>query len=332
MRQGVLTFRWILYGCLITLLANACSMIRQTVVRPTANTPFLSDLRASSLNLRQIDDLQAQSYRFMVVGHLYGTPDGDDIDPDGALIQQVPALKKMDLSMMVSLGDMVRHSTKTDFNRLKEMLLDPLPYPIFNTVGNHDVQNRALYQARFGITYYTFRYGPVDMIFLDTVKELCSVDSEQMAMLRRALPQAVNDPQVRHIFIFMHHTLFFQNEVLFELKNRAAGPNSWECYGQGNFAQVMKELVAPAAAQKPVYLFAGDVGAWGNLSPYIERRTNPSLTMVMTGLGDLPTDSTILVTVNGESVQLEVYKLVDGSLHSIEEYTPAYWEKIGRGK
>ena len=32
----------------------------------------------------------------------------------------------------------------------------------------------------------------------------------------------------------------------------------------------MDEVLIPAAKEKPVYLFAGDVGAWGNLTPYYE--------------------------------------------------------------
>lgn len=60
--------------------------------------------------------------------------------------------------MLVSLGDIVRHSTPEDFNNLEWVLLEPLPFPVFNIPGNHDVVKRSEYAARYGQTYYTPSY------------------------------------------------------------------------------------------------------------------------------------------------------------------------------
>jgi len=279
----------------------------------------------ASMNLRELPDPTGQADHFLVVGHLYGTIQGDDRIPAKTLLDQMPALEKSGLRMLVSLGDMVKHSEVEDFDLLEQHLLQPAAYPVFNAVGNHDVENRALYEERYGATYYSFRDGTSWMIFLDTERENCSIDAPQREMLSQALDAALKDDEVRQIFIFMHKTLFFKNERLFELKKEIAGPNVWDCYGGGNFAEILAGLIEPAAQQKPVYLFAGDVGAYGNLSPYYERREDISLTMVMTGIGEFPSDSAILITVEGSDVRLEAYSLTGQTLEPLEYYSPDYW-------
>ena len=291
--------------------------------------PLADRVRASakdaSMNLRAFPEPAGGVSRFLVAGHVYGTIQGDDRLPAKTLLDQMPALGQLNLRMLVSLGDMVKHSETEDFDLLDELLLQPAAYPVFNTVGNHDVENRALYEERYGPTYFSFRDMSSWFIFLDTEREVCSIDAPQQEMLAQALEAALAEDEVRQIFIFMHKTLFFKNERLFGLKKEIAGPNVWDCYNTGNFAQILARLIEPAAQQKPVYLFAGDVGAYGNLSPYYERRSDLPLTMVMTGIGEFPTDSAILVTVDDGDVRMEVYPLAGQAPEPLENYSPEYW-------
>ena len=182
-----------------------------------------------------------------------------------------------------------------------------------------------LYQGWYGPTYYSFAYGPAYFIFLDTEIETCAIDAPQRRMLERALQAALQEDSARHIFIFMHKTLFLKNDALFELDRDEASPNDWVCYDNPAFPPILDALIAPAAAQKPVYLFAGDVGAEGNLSPWYERLADQNLTMLMTGLGDRPTDAGILVTVDSGGVRLELYPLSGAKLPPLETFTPDYW-------
>jgi len=48
-------------------------------------------------------------------------------------------------------------------------------------------------------------------------------------------------------------------------------PNEWICYHSTNYPNIVTDILLPAAAVKPIYVFAGDVGATGgNLSPFYE--------------------------------------------------------------
>jgi hypothetical protein len=318
--RAVVVFALAIFLLGLTGCARVNKAVKKVFYDPGKATP--AEFR---LNRLPLPDPQAASYRFLVIGHGYGSTTVDDHLPDPALLEKIPEINDLGLSMLVSLGDLVQQSIPEDFDHLQRSLLDPLNVPVFNTPGNHDVVNRDAYQARFGQTYYSFRAGPAQMIFLDTEREPCSIDSEQQKMLSTVLARALRDRQVEQIFIFMHKTLFFANPRLAEINQLPGIPNVMDCYASAPFAALLDETILPAARQKPVILFGGDVGAWANLTPYYEKRSDAALTMVMTGLGDNPQNAGILVTVEGGAVRMEVYSLTGQPVQPLEDYTPEYW-------
>jgi len=270
-------------------------------------------------------------FDFFVVGHIYGSQQVIDHKPDAALLSALPVISEASPDFIVSLGDMAEQSNGEEFDLLESTFLSQVSFPVFNTVGNHDVADRPFYEERFGTTFFTFKYGPARMIFLDTERVKCKLDEAQNYMLSTSVAHALRDRDTRYVFVFMHKTLFFQNEILAEKKDRMAGPNEWKCYGSRAFQQVMEELLIPAAAQKPVYLFAGDVGAWGNLTPYYEQHPDVPLTMLMTGLGDTDQDNILHVHVDGSQVTVESIFLNGMTAQPLEEFNPAYWENVATG-
>lgn len=310
---------------LLVFLLAGCQPAQPTP-RPATQNPVDALPREVSLNQMDIPQSGSGDFRFLVVGHLYGTIDGDDNEPDHALVTKIPALKNARLNMLVSLGDMVKHSRDEDFNTLSEQLLNPLEIPVFNTPGNHDVEDRSLYEFRYGQTFYSFKAGSSRMIFLDTERQPCNFDTAQQKFLSAALLSAQEDEMVKNVFIFMHKTLFFKNDALYNAQNTAYLPNETICYNEKNFAGIMESEIQPVLAKKPVYLFAGDVGAWGNLTPYYEQHTDLPLTMIMTGLGDQPKDAGIFVTIQGADVHLELYPLTDNPMPALDTFSPTYWD------
>lgn len=290
-------------------------------------TDIDSDPSTVSLNRLDLAESDTQAYRFLVIGHAYGGIQLDDHLPSRNLLQNIDNLKSMDLRFLVSLGDMVMHSTPGEFDSLNLSLLSAVPFPIFNAPGNHDVEDRQLYESRFGKTYYTFRHGSARFIFLDTEYKTCQINTSQQELLSKALKAGLRDRHTRHIFIFMHKTLFLHNDFLFERQKSWAMPNVWDCYNNTNFMRIMDEQILPVTARKSVYLFAGDVGAWGNLSPYYDRREDVALTMVMTGLGDEPSDAGVLVTIDGQEIHLEAYSFTGQELPPLDSFTPEYWNR-----
>lgn len=319
---------------LLALLGAWKSGIAGRIYRRLFPGPIPGEIRADQakgLNGARLGEVSSDAFDFIVVGHLYGKQVADDHRPAQTLLSALPAVVDLNPAFLVSMGDMVQYSTVEDFDLLDQFLLKKLPFPVFNTVGNHDVGDRALYEQRYGATYYTFDYGPARLIFLDTEIERCGLDGAQKNMLRRSVEQALKDADIRYILIFMHKTLFFSNDVLASQRMPLAGPNEWTCYMIPPW-KVMGDIILPASAQKPVYLFAGDVGVGGKLTPYFETLSNSSLTMVMTGLGDTSRDNLIHVRVGAAGVDLEVIFLEDFVPRDIAQFDPVFWEAVARGE
>ncbi|MDX1377749.1 MAG: metallophosphoesterase [Anaerolineales bacterium] len=274
-----------------------------------------------------------QEFDFFVVGHLYGSPKFEDQMPANLLLERLPDILEADPDFMVSLGDMVFRKEQVEFTNLEEVFLKKLTFPLYNTPGNHDVANNpGLYEAYFGQeTYFGKNHGPAHLIFLDTEQVDCGLDDPQLDFLKQELNQALADPETRFIFVFMHKTLVFQNPEMKSLRHEQAMPNVWDCQNKTGANPLVEDFFKPAARQKPVIIFAGDVGAWGNLSPYYQRDPWLPLNLVMTGLGDTPQDNIIRVHVSPDAVQMDALFLEDMHSASLKEYDLDYWLEIARG-
>jgi len=275
-----------------------------------------------------------QEFDFFAVGHLYGSPGIDDQMPASLLLQRLPDIVDANPDFIVSLGDMVFRKNETEFSNLNETLLKNLPFPFYNAPGNHDVANkRSLYESYFGTqTYFGKGYGPAHLIFLDTERVECGLDDAQLQFLKQEIGQAVADTETRFIIVFMHKALVFQNVEMRSQHNEQAMPNVWDCQNKNDANPLMENIFRPAARYKPVVIFAGDVGAWGNLSPYYQRDPWLPLTLIMTGLGDSPQDNIVRVHVSPTGLQMDALFLEDMHSASLEDYGLNYWMRIAQGE
>jgi hypothetical protein len=300
-------------------------------LEPNIAARFYQDTRQVSMNHLALADPMAQSYRFLFVGHIYGSHGSKATHPSATLMQSLASIKSMGLSMIASGGDMVPHSSKRNYDTLDTAFLNQVGVPVFNAPGNHDLEDAKMYASRYGPTYYTFRYGPSQMIFLDAETVACYIVGEQRGMLDAAMRAAANDPAIKQIFIFVSKLIFMDVPVIAESNSDLAKPNEWTCYKDNNYAELLKETLLPAAKVKPVYVFAGDAGAWGgNLSPYYDKRPDANLYTLASGIGDTPQDVVLQVLVNGSDVAIKVISLTGRPVKDITAYNMSYWEGIAR--
>ena len=90
-------------------------------------------------------------------------------------------------------------------------------------------------------------------------------------------------------------------------------------------------LFAPAAALKPVYIFAGDVGAWGgNLTPFYQPDAASGATLLATGVGDSPADSLLEVEVTSAGTEVSIFPLDGQDFLPLVEFNLDYWEQTDR--
>ena len=130
------------------------------------------------------------------------------------MAQETPAF-------VVGTGDMVDEGGNEDqwqdfFDVEGRALRDAVFWP---ALGNHDRQGRGrtadAYRAYFSLPenggdserYYAFTYATARFLVLDSNANSFAL-TDQTAWLERALIAARQDPQVRHIFVVMHHPAF----------------------------------------------------------------------------------------------------------------------------
>ena len=95
-------------------------------------------------------------YSFFIAGHTYGTP---GVDNEGV---HPPFRNKFDfikddesLNFGVFTGDIVPVGTTQNWDEIDQDIQE-LALPVYFAAGNHDITDRALYESRYGQSYYSF--------------------------------------------------------------------------------------------------------------------------------------------------------------------------------
>ena len=286
------------------------------------------DISSYSINGESDMGVPSDHFHFIVFAHAYGDPEGLDSIPAVTLINSLPELESYSPSFMFSLGDMVKRGKKYSFENLKTELLNKINIPVFNAVGNHDVKDRELYTEEFGQTYYAFEYGNAQFIVLDTEIDNCNILDDQKQMLEDQLALALQNDNIDHVFIMMHKVLFLDSDIIESSLTYMMRPNDYEIFKGNNFEEILSDVIMPFAEEKPVYMFAGDVGAFGgNMSPFYNKYESKNVYSYAAGIGDTSEDVVLIIENSGKNVNVIPYQLVDGKELRIDDYSQQYWEE-----
>lgn len=288
----------------------------------SANYELESEPLNISLNDVLIADEESGSTRIIVAGHLYGAHSEDAlIIPAKTLSDSVPEINKLSPDLFIALGDLAQYPSNESFQKLHQNFLDKVNAPVLNTPGNHDFDNgRAFYEDEFGQTFYFIKYAQNQIVILDTEIANCFIVGSQREMLEKAIDSALRNDDIQNIFVFFHRVLFFDESL--QLREK---PNGVCKYGN-NYTDLQDEIFIPAAQAKPVYLIAGDVGAFdGNLSPFYNNYPDIDLYTLAVGLGDSQSDVLLQIDIHLNEVDFELIPIGGNAFYPIESYTPEYW-------
>jgi len=277
-----------------------------------------------SLNNALLQDSE-KPLKFVVAGHIYGNPYEEDLfHPATTLMTNVQLINEFDLDMVVLLGDIVKESTEENLNHFSQNFLSYFSVPVFNAVGNHDVENRDLYIEKFGETNFSFTFKENLFIFLDTNIELFSLTDNQLDFIENTITDPLIRKNVKSIHIFAHHVFYFKTPS-----------DTLSPFYRSNVNYSMEKKVedfilnklVPLSLETPVFIYTGDVGAWcGNLSPYYEKFKGSNVITVATGIGNCEEDSVLIVEEINDKITIEVFSLVGKEMWPIESYNDEYWK------
>ena len=125
--------------------------------------------------------------------------------------------------------------------------------PIYVARGNHDGKLED-FENKFGKTYHSFIKKNDLFIVLDPNIYKWNISGDQLIFLKKTLIN--NKKGINNIFILFHQVICWTNNKYISpfsnsIHNKAKKVNYWSV-----IAPILKNT------EKPVYLFAGDVGAF----------------------------------------------------------------------
>ncbi len=253
-------------------------------------------------------------YSFFVAGHTYGQPGiKSGLHP--------PFKKKFDyirnrpeIKFGVFTGDIVAaNPTADDWDKV-DADIETLGLPVYFAVGNHDMENRELFESRYGDTYYSFSFQNDLFIVIDPNIDGWNISGEQMEFLKRTLHE--NREKTDNIFVSFHQLLWWKNNSIYT----AYRPNSFEGKADTiNFWTEVEPLFKNL--QNQVFMFAGDVGA-GNWAADFMYDKYGNISLIASGMGEGEGDNFIVANVHEDkSVSYDLICLNDTALFCFGDLT-----------
>ena len=257
---------------------------------------------------------QQNKYAFFVAGHTYGKPGvKNGLHPPFkdkfSYIKSRPEIK-----FGVLTGDIVAaNPTAEDWDRV-DAELDVLGLPVYFTVGNHDMEDRELFESRYGITYYSYTFSNDLFIVLDPNLDKWNISGEQLIFLKETLEE--NSGKTNNIFVFFHQLLWWEKDNIYA----KIGPNSFE--GRADSINFWTD-VEPLFTKQPneVFLFSGDVGAGSWAADFMYDKYK-NISLIASGMGEGPGDNFVVVNVlENDSVTYDLICLNDSVLNCFGNLT-----------
>lgn len=230
-------------------------------------------------------------YSFFVAGHTYGQPGVDNEGFHPPFKEKFEYIQsREEIVFGVLTGDIVKpNPIAQDWEEI-DADIEGLGLPVYFAVGNHDMENRPLFESRYGDTYYYFIYQNDLFIVLDPNIDGWNISGDQLFFLQDAV--AVNYQSVDNIFVFFHQMLWWESDNIYHsiFPNSFAGRDD-----EINFWTVIEPLFNNLPNN--VILFAGDFGA-ASWSDNLMYDNYDNITFIGSGMGEGPYNGDNFVIAN----------------------------------
>ena len=271
---------------------------------------------------------QRGAFSFSVAGHVRKNKD-DKVQIQDSLRAAIPRIARVDQALVLT-GDMVWEGSQSTFDQLDRYVREPLGIPLYVAVGNHDCHagGRAAFEERYGATWHTQLIGRSLLLVLDTEAEAGDIAGEQLEVALAAIAQVERDPELDHLFVFVHRALWFallpDFEPLLAKANQSTRVLVEDPPGAREFAARLLPALVELARGKSVHCFAGDIGSRMPLA-YTEHEGVHLIASGNKGAENTWWNHYLRVTVDGQRVEIAVVPLGGVGLEPVQTYTPTWW-------
>lgn len=256
----------------------------------------------------------AASYSFFVAGHTYGASGVNNEGFHPAFKNKFGYLQsRPEVAFGVLTGDIVTpNPTAIDWDEI-DADIDTLGLPVHFAVGNHDMQDRALFESRYGTTYFSYEHEQDLFIVLDPNIDGWNISGEQLDFLTQLL--TARAPNCKNIFVFFHQILWAVGDEQFDHIR-------WNSdAGKAPVVNFWTEVV-PLFTKLPneVVMFSGDLGApWASTVTY---DLHHNITLIASGMGGHDGDHFVIANVAADkSISYELICLLSNETHCLGQLT-----------
>jgi len=112
----------------------------------------------SPFNGAKLND-SVSDYSFIVSGHFHGQSNNGSTFPAATVLSSIDTLNNIQPAFLMSLGDLFLDVDDVYLDHYKSSLFSKIKFPLFNTVGNHDISNGNRYEKEYGKTFFSFVFA-----------------------------------------------------------------------------------------------------------------------------------------------------------------------------
>lgn len=285
----------------------------------------LPDVIVSPLTKRKINsDSLGSSYSFIAWGHWYGSQlNWRSVLPSSTVLSTLDTMNAQKPLFIMAMGDIYRHTDSITFSNFQSLVLNKLTVPLFNTVGNHEMESRAFYESNFGKTFYSFQLKNELYIILDSEIAACELEGEQLQFLQNKLDSVATMSQIKHVFIFSHKLMWITLEKSFTSVFKDIH-SDYECYNDTTFKNQIYSQLLELSTKKVVYWLSGDYG----FSVFYHKVKEHNLTFLSCAINDSEEDAYLKIDVSDQKgVNVQAQSFMGKKLQPLEAYTIDYWQE-----
>ena len=258
---------------------------------------------------------QNNPYSFFVAGHVYGKPGVNNTGVHPPFKQKFSYIQsRPEIILGVFTGDIVfPNPVAQDWDEI-DADIDTLGLPVYFAVGNHDMENRPLYESRYGDTYYSFLLEGDLFIVLDPNIDEWNISGDQLTFFDTTLTNHAD--QVDNIFVFFHQLLWWESDNIYAGYN----PNSFA--GRADSINFWSEI-EPLAHQlsNNVVFITGDIGSAPWSSDFMYDNYD-NITFIASGMGDVNGENFVVVNIDStNSLSYDLICLGDTDMNCFGELT-----------
>jgi len=267
------------------------------------------------LSLNNLAQVENEAYSFFIAGHTYGLSGVNNPGLHPPFLDKFDYIQsRPEISFGVLTGDIVSaNPVAQDWDEVDQDI-ENLGLPIYFAVGNHDMENRPLFEERYGDTYFNFIIENDLFIVLDPNLDGWSITEDQLTFLQNTLME--NHDNVDNIFVFFHQILWREDDNIYYNQNPNSNAGREEPV---NFWPTILPLFT--AIENHTVFCAGDGGA-GSWSIDFMYDAFDNIEFIASGMGEGIGDNFVVINVaEDKSLDYDLICLNEEELECFGELT-----------